>query len=586
MSSYQSVKEEIKRASDIVEIIGQFVQLRKAGQNYVGLCPFHSEKDPSFTVSQPKQMFHCFGCKKGGDVFAFWMEYHKSSFVEAVKDLAERYHISIPEQIYSPEEKRRTELRGILIKINEIAAEYFLKSLSDPKSGKLALNYLERRALSREISSEFRLGYAPERWDGLTSFMRGRKVKMDLAVQAGLIVPRKNGGFYDRFRGRIIFPIFNIKGQIIGFGGRVLDDALPKYLNTPETPLFHKGRSLYGLHASFKDIRDKESAVVVEGYMDFLALRRNGINNAVATLGTAMTSDHIRKLKGYAKEVVIVFDSDEAGKSAALNTLPIFLNEGFSARAVVLPDGQDPDSYVTSYGPDNFIRLLKDAPTLFDFYLEQKLSPIGSNIDGKVGVLKEIIPILSELRNSAQKAMYARYLSNAMSLREDVIWDEIKKSRQRSTKKITETSLKERLISSKVEKKFNNTHLLNLLIHYPHTTEKLMKIEWKILLSDPEIVDIVETFFEKYRSEGMFSPENLLENLDNDSSREQFREALLTPAFYSREMVELAVNEFMDKIQQLKLSESIQKARANGDFEGLNRLLKQKSEMVVRAFGG
>jgi len=330
MDPYQSAKEEIKRAADIAELIGQYVQLKKAGLNHVGLCPFHSEKDPSFTVSPSKQMFHCFGCKKGGDIFDFWMEYHKVSFAQAMRDLAGRYHVTLPERELTPSQRRKMELSELLFKINGTAAEYFHHVLTKSEKGRSGRAYLDKRSIDKDVIREFMLGYATEEWDGLTAFLKRKKVDMNKAAQAGLIIAKKNGGYYDRFRGRVLFPIYNLRKQIMGFGGRVLDDSLPKYLNTPETPVFHKGELLYGLHAAYQSIRESNRAVIVEGYTDVLALKKHGFNEAVATLGTALTRDHIRKLKGYTKEAVVVFDADAAGKGAAIKSLPLFLNEGLS----------------------------------------------------------------------------------------------------------------------------------------------------------------------------------------------------------------------------------------------------------------
>ncbi|MBW1862186.1 MAG: DNA primase, partial [Deltaproteobacteria bacterium] len=294
MDSYQSAKEEIKRVADIAELIGQYVQIKKAGLNYMGLCPFHSEKAPSFTVSPAKQMFHCFGCKKGGDIFAFWMEYHKVSFPQAMRDLAQRYNVTLPERKLTPAQKRKMELQEELFKINGSAAEYFHHILTESDKGEAGRGYLEKRSVDKDCILEFKLGYAPDKWDGLAIFLRSKKVDMGKAAQAGLVISKKNGGYYDRFRGRVIFPIYNLRKQIAGFGGRVLDDSLPKYLNSPETPIFRKGDLLYGLHVAYEHIRATGRVVIVEGYTDVLALRRHGFNEAVATLGTSMTKDHIR----------------------------------------------------------------------------------------------------------------------------------------------------------------------------------------------------------------------------------------------------------------------------------------------------
>ncbi len=571
MPSHQSAKEEIKRAADIVQVIGQFVQLKKAGKNFIGLCPFHAEKDPSFTVSSDRQMFHCFGCKKGGDIFAFWMDYHGLTFPEALKDLAERYNVQITDKFSATEEKRRSNLRETLLKINEAAALYFQQALSKTARENPAADYLKKRAISKEIISEFRLGYALDKWSGIVDYLKKHNIDPEKAVQAGLIIPKKGGGYYDRFRGRVMFPILNLRGQVVGFGGRVLDDSLPKYLNTPETPVFHKGEFPYGLHASFKAIRQKGLAVIVEGYMDLLALRRHGLDEVVATLGTALTDQHIRKIKGYAKEAVVVFDPDEAGRNAALRSLPLFLNEGLPARAVVLPDGHDPDSFVNTKGLPEFLKLLDSAPPMFDFFLDQKLTQDDSDIEGKVHVLKEILPVLSQLRNTAQRSLYVGRLSERIGIKEEVVLSELKSFNQDRSGDTLERGLKSRLTDPKLDKKIGDIQLLNLLVHHPKTVTGLMDSGCKALLSDDTASRIVEVIFEKYRREGQFSPENIEETLDNDDVRIRLREVMVAGSIYSDQEVKQAVEEIREKARQKRLSDSV--AKVKGDPEALNDLL-------------
>ncbi|MBC8420798.1 MAG: DNA primase [Proteobacteria bacterium] len=576
MPNHQSTKEQIKRTADIVQVIGQFVQLKKAGKNFMGLCPFHAEKAPSFTVSPDRQMFHCFGCKKGGDIFAFWMAYHGLSFLEALKDLAERYHIPITEAFSPSEEKKKSRLRETLLKINEMAALYFQRTLSDAETGNPAADYLKKRAISKEIISEFRLGYAPDKWDGLTHYLEGHKIELEKAGQAGLIIPKKGGGYYDRFRGRVMFPIFDLRGHVIGFGGRVLDTSLPKYLNTPETPVFHKGEFPYGLHASFKAIRQKGLVVIVEGYMDLLALRRHGLDEVVATLGTALTAEHVRKVKGYTKEAVVVFDSDEAGKDAALRSLPLFLNEGLPARAVVLPDGHDPDSFVNAEGLPKFLALLRDASSMFDFFLDQKLKEKGSGIERKVRILKEILPVLSQLRNAAQRSLYAGRLSERIGIKEEVVLSELKEIKKNLSSGALERDLTGRLTASKVEKKIGDFQLLNLLVHHPEAATRLKDADCGTLLSDAAALKIVEVIFEKYRREGRFSPENLEENFDNEEVRTCLREVMVADSIYSDQEVKQAIQEIEEKARQKRFADSVREVK--GDPEALNRLLQKLKE--------
>ena len=576
MVSFQSAKEEIKRAADIVEIIGQVVQLKKAGKNYLGLCPFHSEKDPSFTVNQERQTFHCFGCKKGGDVFSFWMEYHGSTFPEALRDLAERYNIQISQDFSGLELDKKAIRRKELFNINEKAAEYFQDGLKNSVKGSPGMDYLKKRALSSDVIAEFRLGFAPDKWDGLTGFLRRKQIDLDMAVQSGVIIPSDRGGYYDRFRGRIIFPILDQGQKIVGFGGRVLDNSLPKYLNTPETPLFRKGEFLYGLNSSFQAIREKNRAVIVEGYMDCLALINHGLKEVVATLGTALTNKHVRKLKGYANEAVVVFDSDKAGKTAALRSLPVFSNEGLSAKVVILPDGHDPDTFVNANGLTKFLELLDQASPILDYYLDQKLTQENLDIETKARILKEIIPTISDLNTHTQRALYVRRVSERLGIGEEVMLSEMKAFKNNPSKKLIGSGLmhRERLKVSKREKNISDIQLLNLLVHHPHTIPSIIDIECKTLISDPVIMEIVDTIFERYKQEGINSCENLEESLKSEFARIQFREALSEPSFYSENEVDQAIEEFEVKASQKKFLASFKKVK--GDAEAYNELLKLK----------
>jgi DNA primase len=579
MVVHLSTKEEIRRVADIVELVGQFVQLKKAGRNFVGLCPFHAEKDPSFTVNAERQTFHCFGCKKGGDIFAFWMEYHNATFPEALRDLAERYNVTISDNFDPSAGKEKAAQKKTLLNINEKATAYFERILKHASKGKAGRDYLNDRSISRETIIEFRLGYASDEWDGLVGILRDHKLDLDMAVQAGVIIPKKSGGYYDRFRGRIIFPIFDLRQQVAGFGGRVLDNSLPKYVNTPETPIFHKGEFLYGLHASYTAIRDKSRAVIVEGYMDWLALKNQGLDEVVATLGTALTARHVRRLKGYAREAIIVFDSDEAGKAAVLKSLPIFSNEGLPAKAVVLPDGHDPDSFVNANGLENFLALLDKAAPILDFYLEQKLTQPGLDMERKVRVLEEIFPALSELRTGTQRSLYVRRLSERLGVKEEVVWSELSVFVKRPSENRLKSSMRNRLIDRKAKKtSMSDLQLLNLLIHYPQTIPKLMEYECRILLSDPIVLKIVDTIFQEYRQNGLFSHERLMESLHSEEACERLREILHRPFVYSDQDVEQAVAEFEERVYQAKISASFQRAREHGDMERLVQLTKLKSQ--------
>ena len=564
-------KEEIKKAADIVEVIGQYVELKKRGQNYVGLCPFHSERSPSFTVNQNKQIYHCFGCGKGGDVFTFWMEYHNLAFPQSLKDLAERYNIPLPQRRDLYADRKKTELKEQLFKINDLAGRYFHNILLRSTDGKPGRDYFSRRHISQETISNFRLGYAVKRWDGLVNYLRSKNSSLDRAAKAGLLVPKDNEEYYDRFRGRIIFPIFDLNHHNIGFGGRILDDSLPKYINTPETPIYHKGYYLYGLDSAYANIREKGLAIIVEGYLDMLVLRQHGISNVIATLGTALTSDQIRRLKGYTKDVVVLFDPDEAGRKAALKSFPLFLNEGISAKVVVLPQDEDPDSFVNKHGSDAFKKLLGRAASIFDFYLDQALANMDTGVDGQIRVLKEVLPVFINLDQGATRSLYVHRFAEKTGINEATVWEELRHH--------TNTSqLKGRFSTIQDPRKYgSDLQFLNLLVYYPEKIDTFRDQEWGLIVSDPEINKIIKVIMEKFPSEGNL--DRIEEFLDTPVAKEQLRVILMSKPFYSEESVSQAVSEFEKKITRVKVSQSIRKASAEGDMEMLNRLIREKQDL-------
>ncbi len=571
-------KEEVKKAADIVEVIGQYVQLKKRGQNHTGLCPFHSERSPSFTVNQDKQIYHCFGCGRGGDVFTFWMEYHNLTFPQSLKDLAERYNIDLPRYRNVPGEREKAELKEQLFRINDLAADYFHTMLLRNADGTPGRDYFSRRHISRETISTFRLGYAVNKWDGLINYLRSKDISLDIGAKAGLLIPKKAGDYYDHFRGRIMFPIFDLKHQIIGFGGRNLDDSLPKYINTPETPIYHKGDSLYGLDSASKAIREKGLAIIVEGYMDMLVLRQHGISNVVAILGTALTSVQIRRLKGYTKDVVVLFDPDDAGRKAALKSFPLFLNEGISAKVLVLPQGEDPDSFVNRYGPDEFKELLKGATPIFDFYLDQALAHMDTGVDGKIKVLREVLPIFMALEQGAARSLYVNRFSEKTAINEAIVWEELRHREDNRLEGRESSPLKGRFLSVQDPRKYgSDLQFFNLLVHYPETIATFKDKEWELIVCDPEMIKISRVLMEQFTA-GV-NPDRIEEFLDSTGAREQIRVILMSEPFYVKELVNQAVSEFTKKIAKIKISQSISHAKAEGDMEMLNRLIKAKQDL-------
>ena len=387
----RDVIEQVQRSVDIAEVVRSYFPLKRSGRNFVALCPFHTEKTPSFNVNPQKQIFKCFGCGKAGDVFGFVMAMERVEFPQAVRLLAERAGITLPEAS-APEAQERKELREQLYRANTWAAELFGRALADEQSGREARAYLEGRRFRPEVLKSFAVGYAPDRWDYVYQSASRDKVPVDLLEKAGLLARRQGGGFYDVFRGRVMFPIGDERGRLVGFGGRALAaEQQPKYLNTPETPLFDKGRLLYGLAEARPAIEREGRAVVVEGYTDCVMAHQEGITWTVATLGTALSERHVRLLRRFADEVVLLFDGDEAGQRAAGRAVGLFLTEGVSARVLMLDEGMDPFDFLVKRGSAALLEQLAAAPEAFEYLVG------GAEKRYREGGLRERGVVLEEL---------------------------------------------------------------------------------------------------------------------------------------------------------------------------------------------
>ena len=411
--------DRVRSASNIVDVIGQYVQLRRAGGNHQGLCPFHGEKSPSFSVSEDKQVYHCFGCKASGNVFTFVENFQGLTFPEAVEYLARRAAIPIPEVSERSGESRQKDIKQTLYSVNAAAARFFQERLARLPKDHIVKKYLESRGLSDDIVSAYKLGYAPEAWSDLADHLASRKAPVAAVEQVGLIKRRPNGksGHYDLFRHRLMFPIFSPAGQCVGFGGRVLSsDQKPKYLNSPDSVIFHKGSVFYGLDQAAKFIRSEDEAIVVEGYMDWLALAKVSIGNVVATLGTALTTEHAKLIKRYTQRVLVLFDGDEPGRAAARRSLPILLGEGLMARGLFLPDELDPDDFIKQRGEPALRQLIASAPDLFDLVSAELWKGAKSSPSGKVQVLDELAPILAALPDPRLRRLYAQNVSNLLDV--------------------------------------------------------------------------------------------------------------------------------------------------------------------------
>jgi len=434
-----SQKDEVRAAADIVKVVGDYVKLRKAGANYVGLCPFHQEKTPSFSVHPAKQIFHCFGCGAGGDVFKFVMMIDSLTFPEALRRVAEKVGITISETFGDAAYDPNTRIRAALFKMHEAASKFFTGQLGGTAEGRLARAYLEDRGLSDEVVGRFRLGYAPGEGQALTRHLSGALHEMahqgeavkesELLEKSGLVGhDAERNRYYDRFRRRIIFPIANDSGKVVAFAGRALGDEPPKYLNSPETPIYTKGRVLYHLDRAAQAIRKLDYTILVEGYMDCIAVASSGIENVVASCGTSLTEGQIRLLARYSRRVVVNYDPDSAGVAATERSLALLLEEGFEAKVLALPGGLDPDSFIRKQGMDRYRELLAAAPSYLDYLTDRAISTHDVNTpEGKVGAANAVMPYLAKVPNPMLRAELAGRLAGRLRLDERLLREELRR---------------------------------------------------------------------------------------------------------------------------------------------------------------
>jgi DNA primase len=419
----EEVINQIKDRIDIVDIVGQHVSLTRAGQNLKGLCPFHQEKSPSFTVSPSRQIFHCFGCGAGGNVFTFLMRITGAGFPETVRDLGRKVGIEVQEP--TPESGFQTQQANRTEHVNQAAAQWFQQNLRDDRAGGEAQAYLAGRGIEQTTIDRFGIGSAPVEWDGLLKAMvKQGFTSQDLAA-AGLVIARDSGtGYYDRFRGRVMFTITDLRKRVVGFGGRVLGEGTPKYLNSPDTSLFRKGQTLFALDVAREAIARTKTVIVVEGYFDAIALHQAGLNHTVATLGTALTAEHVQILRRFASKVVLLFDPDAAGVRAALRGLDLFVNSGLGVKVVTLPLGDDPDTYVRKQGPDAFALLEQQAPSLLDFALEHTLKTAeSSTIEGRIRSVDEILKILQKSEHPIEREERIRLVAERFGINQQRLID-------------------------------------------------------------------------------------------------------------------------------------------------------------------
>lgn len=411
----EKVREVAERLS-IVEVVSDYVPLRRAGGNFLGLCPFHAEKTPSFNVNPAREIFHCFGCGAGGNAFSFVMKIEGVSFPEAVKLLARKAGIEIEERQLSAAEKKTQDEYAQFLRINDLTASYYRSVLLKGEEGEPARQYLASRSVESAISEAYGLGFAPDRRDGLAKHLKKSGVELDTALKLG-ILRKSDSGWYDLFRNRLIFPIRDARGQVIAFAGRVLDAALPKYINSPESPLYHKSSVLFGLNMALPSIRTGSSVIIVEGYFDHLALYRAGVQNVVATCGTALTGTHAGLIKRHAERVYTLFDSDNAGKKATIRSMELFLEQRVPAYVISLPAGDDPDSFMAANSAEEFAALRDKARPAFEYFVRSLLAETPpDSVDSKVRIIDDIVPRFRKIADSVERDLYEKEICRLLGI--------------------------------------------------------------------------------------------------------------------------------------------------------------------------
>jgi DNA primase len=591
---------EIRRAVDIVEVVAESVLLKKAGKNFIGLCPFHAEKTPSFTVSPDKQIFHCFGCGEGGNVFSFVMKRDSLGFVEAARSLASRCGVDIPERSQSTHAKRQLSEQAVLFELNRLAADFFRQTLLQQPAGKPALDYLARRGVAHGIIEQFQLGYAPKGWDHLLGYMTRKKLDPALLEKAGLVVPRRDGsGYYDRFRDRIIFPIYDESSRVLGFGGRVLDDSTPKYLNSPETLVYTKRRVLYGLNWAKDACRTSGAVFIVEGYLDLVAMHQHGVTNTVATLGTALTPEQIRLLTRYASQMMLVYDSDDAGVRSARRCIDIFWNEhvdfrrgdvfreeGADTHILVLPEGHDPDSFLLAHGADAFRSLAGNAPGIITFVMERAVLKHGLSTEGKIRIVSEMQPFLSAINDSVARALYVKQLSELIRLEEAAILERLKAhaasmaSQAAGTRRLDAT----RHQSTEAGERFEQ-RIIAMMLQFPEIIPLIVKGGILDYFSHPHLKSAGEHIL----NHPVGSPDqipDLLSQIEEAPLKQTLVSLAMGDERWTRRGCEALLRRFTEtrqkRLSELSIQAAIEAAEREHNDAEVMRLLSEKQKIAVR----
>ena len=514
----QGFADDVKNQGDIVRVVSDYVSLKKRGANYLACCPFHSEKTPSFTVHAGKGLFKCFGCGAGGSIFDFVMRIEGCGFPESVRIVAEKSGIPIPVVQETEDHKKIARDRESILRLNEWAAEFYEAQLNNSEDGASARDYVVSRGIKEDTAKLFRLGFAPDSWDALTNHLKERGATTDEVHNSGLAVLKDSGGFYDRFRARLIFPITDPQGRVIAFGGRVMGEGEPKYLNSPETSVYTKGRNLFGLAHSKSEIRNLGFAILVEGYLDYIIPFQEGVHNIVASLGTALTDGQVRLLRRYMDQpqIVVNFDPDSAGQAATMRSIDVLLAEGFKVNILRMPTKQDPDAFVRAHGVERFRELLKTTQPYIDYIVENSIAAHDiSRPTGKVAAINAILPHLARMRDKVARAGYADQIADRLRIDSHIVREELKR-----TATNRQHSLDKKRVRTAEELTVAERQLLELMLANQEVRRALISA-----LSEDDYVELatgaVFAAVIGMEAQGVeFHFDNLAERLESESERE------------------------------------------------------------------
>ncbi len=570
---------------DIVELISEYVTLKKAGRNFKACCPFHHEKTPSFVVNRDKQIYHCFGCGAGGNAIGFLISHDHMDFPSAVRHLAQKTGISIPDTQSSASPETLGE-RDMVLKANELAVDFFHDSLMRGQGkATIAQEYLKKRQVKLDTAKKLKLGFAPDSWDGIITFLRSKNMNLSVMEKAGLIVPReKSEGYYDRFRDRVIFPIFDLRGKCIAFGGRTMKaESGAKYMNSPETPVYAKREHLYGLHASKQAIARDDHAVVVEGYMDFLTPFQAGVENIVASLGTALTIEQIRLIRRYTRNVIMLYDADMAGQMATVRSLDLLIEEDMHVKIALLASNEDPDSFIQKFGVQEFRQRLSAAQPLFDYKLGILLRQHdGRSVEGKARISAEMLTTLAKYRNEVVRSEYLKQLAHALSVSEDALRLELKK--------IGVTPTAEPSIYVRQHKKIIRVVERDLLRLILEDQEAAVHIQDEVTLEDfqdEQVRSVMAQIFHLSQHEKTISVAHLVQYFKDDETL-RFLSELAAASHLIAGDKESLKRDYINRIkldrlksQRKNLCDEIQQAERVGDHQRLEEL-KQKFNQLIK----